>query len=181
MPVLYENIQNVCPIVGAQEQPHEAIHMHGVQSPVRIAVCGTSAYGKPQTTQPQSQAHLRNLRRKICTPVRTERPHEGAAQECSIRYCRCECIRTMKCRLKYPKKACSFFFYWILRFVRIQANNAKKTPAKRTKKVKQIKILEEDDDEERELEAAGQSILSDMVEQEVSVCAVRICFLSSRM
>lgn len=46
-----------------------------------------------------------------------------------------------------------------------QSNNAKKTPAKRTRKVKQIKILDEED--ERELEAAGQSILTNMVEQEV--------------
>lgn len=49
-----------------------------------------------------------------------------------------------------------------------QTNISKKTPAKRTKKVKQIKIL--DDEDERELEAAGQSILSNMVEQEVDFC-----------
>lgn len=47
----------------------------------------------------------------------------------------------------------------------LQSNGGKKSQAKRAKKVKQIEILE--DDEDQELETAGQSILPNMVEQEV--------------
>lgn len=47
----------------------------------------------------------------------------------------------------------------------MQSNTGRKTQSKRTKKAKQVEITEEDD--EHELEVAGQSILQNVVEQEV--------------
>lgn len=44
-----------------------------------------------------------------------------------------------------------------------QSNNGKKSQAKRTRKIKQIELNEDED----ELETGGQSILTNMVEQEV--------------
>ncbi|XP_055313583.1 zinc finger protein 3 homolog isoform X2 [Sitodiplosis mosellana] len=57
-----------------------------------------------------------------------------------------------------------------VQLVIVDSNSGKKSQAKRTKKVKQIEILEDDD--ERELEAAGQSILPNMVEQEITISEI---------
>ncbi|XP_031634575.1 zinc finger protein 436 [Contarinia nasturtii] len=50
------------------------------------------------------------------------------------------------------------------------SNTGKKSQSKRTKKVKQIPIIEEDDGSE--LEVAGQSILPNMVEQEITISEI---------
>lgn len=59
----------------------------------------------------------------------------------------------------------------------MQSNTVKKLQPKRTKKVKQIEVM--DDDDERELEVAGQSILPNMVEQEVNLSLLHLACKSS--
>lgn len=77
MSVLPENVQDAGAAGRPQEQPHEAVSVHGVLAAIRIALRRPRAHPDSQKGQ-QSEIQLLRVRRVVRSGIRPQGPPEAA-------------------------------------------------------------------------------------------------------